>query len=145
MAAILDVAAYILQQNGTMTTAKLHKLCYYCQGHHLAWDGAELFDSSIEAWATGPVCPDLWVCHQGLFQLPPGQIPGEPDLITGPEKRTISAVLATYGHLTGRELSLMTHHERPFIKARGHFRHNNRKLAQIDHQVMREFFQDRVH
>jgi uncharacterized phage-associated protein len=38
---------------------KLHKLLYYCQGHHLATFGLPLFDESISAWDMGPVVGTL--------------------------------------------------------------------------------------
>ena len=43
MANVFDVAAYILQQQGRMTTMKLQKLCYYAQAWHLTWTGHSLF------------------------------------------------------------------------------------------------------
>ena len=55
MMTVLDVAAYILERQGSMTTMKLQKLVYYCQAWSLVWDERPLFDESIEAWANGPV------------------------------------------------------------------------------------------
>lgn len=43
-----------------MTTMKLEKLTYYCQAWSLAWDDVPLFDEEFEAWANGPVCPQLF-------------------------------------------------------------------------------------
>ena len=43
MAAVEDVAAYILSNmDKRVTTMKLQKLLYYCQGWHLAWDAEKL-------------------------------------------------------------------------------------------------------
>ena len=47
MASVFDVAAYILQQQGAMTTWKLQKLVYYSQGWSLVWDDDALFIASI--------------------------------------------------------------------------------------------------
>ncbi|WP_425453428.1 Panacea domain-containing protein [Thermomonospora umbrina] len=41
---------------------KLHKLLYFCQGHHVADLGEPLFGESISAWDHGPVVGTLW--HQ---------------------------------------------------------------------------------
>ena len=39
-----DVAAYILQKHGPMTTMKLQKLVYYAQAWGLVWDDCPLFN-----------------------------------------------------------------------------------------------------
>ena len=57
---VLDVAASILKHQGAMTTWKLQKLCYYSQAWSLVWDDEPLFTEKIEAWANGPVIPDLY-------------------------------------------------------------------------------------
>ena len=49
MANIFDVARYILEVKGSMSTMKLQKLCYYCQAWSLVWDDSPLFDEDFEA------------------------------------------------------------------------------------------------
>ena len=53
MASVLDVAKYILTQQGEMTAMKLHKLIYYSQAWSLVWDEDALFSEEIQAWAYG--------------------------------------------------------------------------------------------
>ena len=43
MANVFDVAKYILEKQGDMSTMKLQKLCYYAQAWSLVWDDRELF------------------------------------------------------------------------------------------------------
>ncbi len=38
MATVFDVAAYILENTGSISTMKLQKLCYYSQAWSLVWD-----------------------------------------------------------------------------------------------------------
>ena len=45
---VLDVAAYILDKRGKMSTWKLQKLCYYAQAWSLVWDEEPLFEENIE-------------------------------------------------------------------------------------------------
>jgi uncharacterized phage-associated protein len=45
-----DVAAAIRERLPRVPTKKLHKLLYYCQGHHLAHFGKPLFSDTISAW-----------------------------------------------------------------------------------------------
>ena len=69
---VVDVAEHILATSGEMTTMKLHKLLYYSQAWHLAWDGVPMFDDQIQAWANGPVVPAIYVFHRGQFRVKPG-------------------------------------------------------------------------
>lgn len=74
MAAAIDVAEYILSQHGEMSAMKLHRLVYYSQGWHLAWEGHPLFEDEIQAWANGPVIPALYELHRGSFTLKAGDL-----------------------------------------------------------------------
>jgi uncharacterized phage-associated protein len=118
MAHVQDVAAYILGKQGCMTAMKLQKLCYYSYGYHLAWEERPLFPERFEAWANGPVCPELYRLHRGRLQLRPGDIAGEPDQLDGGERESVDLVLGAYGELTAHQLSAMTHRETPWVQAR---------------------------
>lgn len=115
---VLDVAAYILDARGRMTTMKLHKLVYYCQAWSLVWDDRPLFDDPMEAWANGPVVPALYAVHRGSFDI--DHVPGgNAHHIDALGRETIDAVLATYGDDSAYSLSVMTHREHPWKAARG--------------------------
>ena len=66
---VVDVARYILDTLGEMTTWKLQKLCYYAQAWSLVWDDSPLFEDRIEAWANGPVVPALYEQHRGQYYI----------------------------------------------------------------------------
>lgn len=55
-----DVAAEIRRRMPDVGAVKLHKLLYYCQGHHLTQVGRPLLAESLSAWDTGPVVGRLW-------------------------------------------------------------------------------------
>ena len=63
----IDVAAYILREQGKMPAMKLQKLVYYSQAWSLVWDDKSLFRDRIEAWANGPVIRNLYKAHRGQF------------------------------------------------------------------------------
>ena len=63
---IFDAAYYILNEIGWTTFMNLQRLCYYAQAWSLAWDKFALFEEEFEAWASGPVCPELY----NIFDLP---------------------------------------------------------------------------
>src|SRR5947207_14369309 len=55
-----DVAVVLRERLPGLPVKKLHKLLYYCQGHHLAAFGEPLFGETISAWDMGPVVGTLW-------------------------------------------------------------------------------------
>ncbi len=117
MASAHDVAKYILREKGPMDTWKLQKLVYYSQAWHLVWDEVALFPESIEAWANGPVCPDLYQEHRGEYRKaawPRGSI----SHLTKSERESIDVVLKHYGRFSGFQLRELTHREPPWKDAR---------------------------
>lgn len=120
MATVFDVAKYILHTEGRMSTWKLQKLCYYSQAWHMTWTEHPIFNERFEAWANGPVCPDLFHAHQGKFMISEGDLPrGNADNLSGDEKDSINVVLKTYGDKEPYDLREMTHREDPWKNARG--------------------------
>lgn len=140
MAGLLDVAVYILEKQGEMTAMKLQKLVYYCQAWALVWDEHPLFESIIEAWANGPVAPELYVCHRGQFSVNKGSIPGEPNNLTANEKDTIESVLKFYGDKPSQWLSELTHQEDPWLNARAGLNPGERGHAEITQAAMAEYY-----
>lgn len=120
MASIIDVAKYILERKGAMSTMKLQKLCYYSQAWTLAWDEVPLFQEDFQAWANGPVCRELFDFHRGQFLISADDLPqlcGKHNLLIT-ECETIDKVLDFYGDKEGHWLSELTHKERPWKEAR---------------------------
>ena len=118
MANVFDTARYILEQSGTMSTMKLQKLCYYSQAWALVWNDSPLFNEDFQAWANGPVCPELFHKTQGMYSVNASdEIGGESDL-SDEQKDTIDKVLAHYGSHNAQWLSQLTHMEDPWITAR---------------------------
>ncbi len=120
MASIIDVAKYILEKRGTMSTMKLQKLCYYSQAWTLAWDEVPLFSEDFQAWANGPVCRELFDLHKGKFLISADDLPqltGSHNL-SADELETIDKVLEFYGNKEGHWLSELTHKERPWKETR---------------------------
>ncbi|MBS1830188.1 MAG: SocA family protein [Acidobacteria bacterium] len=117
MASVHDLAAYILRQTGPVTAMKLQKLVYYCQAWSLVWEERPLFRAKIEAWADGPVVPQLYRLHRGTFKI--SKWPqGNPEVLSEDDRSTIDAVLKFYGDKTSQWLSDLTHMEKPWREAR---------------------------
>jgi uncharacterized phage-associated protein len=107
------VAAAIRERLPDIGAVKLHKLLYYCQGHHLAQFGQPLFGETISAWDMGPVVPDVWHADRAD---PAGSGPAAGQLGEA-ELNTIGYVVHRYGRLTGRELTILSHGEMPWQRA----------------------------
>jgi uncharacterized phage-associated protein len=109
------VAAALRERLPGLPSKKLHKLLYYCQGHHLAVFGQPLFTETISAWDMGPVVGQLWYAeHQGA----PVHTTGNPLSEAG--LNTVGYVVSRYGALTGQDLEHLTHAERPWQRANEH-------------------------
>lgn len=108
-----EVAAELRRRSPNLLTKKLHKLLYYCQGHHLAVFDEPLFTETIAAWDMGPVVSQLWWAEKNL------KVVEAPPLNDEAALNTISYVLSRYGRLSGRDLENLTHSEPPWKIADG--------------------------
>lgn len=118
MANVFDVAKYILEEKGAMSTMKLQKLCYYAQAWSLVWNDRPLFNEEFEAWANGPVCRELFFKTQGQYSVSSDDETGGENNLTDNERDTIDHVLEHYGSHNAQWLSQLTHMEDPWNDAR---------------------------
>jgi uncharacterized phage-associated protein len=139
MASAHDVAAYALEQLGTITALKLQKLVYYCQAWSLVWDEQPLFAERIEAWANGPVVRSLYAHHRQQFELSSWSW-GSSANLTANQKDTIDKVLAHYGDKTSQWLSDLTHKEAPWQQARRGLSDAERGRSEITQASMAEYY-----
>ncbi len=140
MATVFDVAAYILEKMGEVTTWKLQKLVYYSQAWSLVWDDQPLFEEEIQAWINGPVCPALYKKHKGYFKI--YKIPnGDRDALDEDQKETVNAVLRFYGNKSSQWLSDLTHMEGPWKKARQGLQPGVRGSSPISLESMAEYYE----
>lgn len=119
MVSVFDVAKYILEKQGAMSTWKLQKLCYYAQAWHYTWTEQRLIKEEFQAWRNGPVCVELFKQHQGKFMIGADDIDGKTENLDEEEKTSVDVVLRDYGNMKPFELSALTHLENPWREARG--------------------------
>ncbi|WP_126421791.1 Panacea domain-containing protein [Asticcacaulis excentricus] len=146
MANVFDVAKYVLRlaaEKGEpeMTTWKLQKLVYYSQAWSLVWDDQPIFEEQIQAWANGPVCPDLYQRHKGQFKITANSLDaGDHRALTKAERETVEAVVRRYGKKTAHYLSELTHQEAPWKRARKGVKDGERSEKPISHADMAEYY-----
>lgn len=115
-----EVASVILARAGSWTDAmRLQKLLYYVQAWHLAVTDEPLFPEQIKAWKDGPVVPQVW--HERKDKASRRAAEQDVDAVELDDLASdlIDLVLASYGSMSGEELSALTHVEHPWIEARG--------------------------
>lgn len=139
MADVFDVAAYILKKAGSISAMKLQKLVYYAQAWSLVWDEKPLFKNRIEAWANGPVVPDLFAAHRGEYVVE-REPKGAAKVLTRDERDTVDAILRTYGDKSANWLSALTHKEKPWLRARRGLSDGERGNHEITHAAMAEYY-----
>lgn len=127
-----DVAAALRARQPGIPVKKLHKLLYYCQGHHLAACGEPLFTETISAYDMGPVVGTLW------FQEKHGTAPPEASALDEAQLNTVGYVLSRYGALSGIDLEHLTHGELPWQFANATRVPGGR--ARIERDWMRDYF-----
>jgi uncharacterized phage-associated protein len=113
---VMDVAQYILEQSGPMTSMKLQKLVYYSQAWSTVWDDDVLFNEQVQAWDNGPVVRELWEVNRGKFKIVSVES-GKAAIIDAARRETVDRVLEFYGDKNAQWLSDLTHMEDPWKNA----------------------------
>ena len=126
------VAAEVRRRRKGTGKVKLHKLLYYVQGYHLAWEGRPAFVEEIEAWEMGPVVARLWRDERYRDHVATGE--SLPETV----RNTVTNVLCRFGHMTGKELIDATHAEDPWCRATGNGRFVSNQV--ISHRSLIDFF-----
>lgn len=142
MANVIDVAVYILEQTGSVTTMKLQKLVYYAQVRYLVENGRPLFEDEIQAWANGPVSPKLYHVHSGRYMVGKDGLgsSGSSGALSYSEKAAANLVVERLGSYSGEDLRELSHSERPWQDARRGYAPGDRCDAPITVESMRDFY-----
>jgi uncharacterized phage-associated protein len=150
MANVFNVADYILKNvKEPMTTMKLQKLCYYSYVWHMVYSDEVLFNETYQAWANGPVSNALFQVHKGFFQASStvkDRISTRVDIehpLTDGQIESVDTVIENYGHLSGAELSDLTHQEAPWINAREQFYETQNDV--MSHEAIHSYYSELSH
>jgi uncharacterized phage-associated protein len=143
----IDVAQYLIYlaasepEPESLTHMRLQKLLYYVQGWSLALRNRPMFPERIEAWAHGPVVPNLYPRFADFGDKP---ISPEDMLVSGRlsqrDREFIESVWEAYKAYSSSSLRAMTHDESPWRDARGKCGPADRCTNEITPAAMRKFF-----
>ncbi|MDA8002988.1 MAG: DUF4065 domain-containing protein [Alphaproteobacteria bacterium] len=120
------VADYVIWSGeGKFTPLQIGKLVYISHGYTLALENRRLVRDRIEAWKYGPVVPAIYhalkhnggsrvsrlqYCNTGVdSESMRERVDFFKRVIDQKDRDIIKRVLVCYGHLTGRDLSRITH------------------------------------
>lgn len=142
MSTVFDVAAYILELTGYVSTMKLQKLAYYSQAYSLVKDRLPLFEEDFQAWVNGPVCPDLFCVHKHRYVIGSEELcgHGDPSSLSSHEQALIRRVCEVFSGYDGNELSCLTHEELPWKQAREGCSQTDRCSKVISIESIREYY-----
>ncbi|MBA7488954.1 MAG: DUF4065 domain-containing protein [Prevotella sp.] len=121
------LANYILKHYGAMSHLKLQKLLFYCDAYCLAYFGEELVTDQFEALVHGPVSKKVYnslrdksILYSDVGYSDIGvDVDAEFGKLTFEQQEILASVLGELSKWSGPELENATHHEAPWIIARG--------------------------
>jgi len=142
---VQSVAKYFLfkeneqEQESGICNLKLQKLLYYAQGFHLALFNQPLFDSAIEAWRHGPVCPEVYHKYKNHgAHLIPAPTNFEPtSFFTDEQLAFLDEIYEVFGQFSAWKLRNMTHDEPPW-------KNHESDASEILPDEMADYFKTRV-
>lgn len=140
---IFDVADYFLTKE-SMQHKKLQKLCYYAQAWYLANYNYPLVPNRFEAWAHGPVSPDLYRKYHDQGWEDISRIRKVICFSDCNIKTFLDRIYMTYGHYTADELEKLTHSEKPWLNARGNLPFGAYSRNPIALRDMRDYYGERI-
>jgi len=139
------VAQYLINQLTEVTPLALQKLLYISQSFYAVLNpGTFMFDDDCQAWARGPVYPDVYYKYHEYGYNP---IDSTKECFDRPEAKlslkeleVLDQVIKTFGRFSGTVLERITHLEDPWILARGHLQPTDRSQNIISKASITEYF-----
>lgn len=123
-----------------ITNLKLQKLLYFAQGHYMQEnEGNQLFEDDFQAWAHGPVVPDVYSDYKDYswFNLPKQRNDEE---LSFKIDNFLDVLLENYGSEDGKRLEIISHDEKPWIDARGKLNPYAPSREKITKESIRDYY-----
>jgi uncharacterized phage-associated protein len=144
----IDVANWFIAKSAEsgdlITHLKVQKLLYYAEAWTQTLADTELFDEQLQAWAHGPVVPEIF--HEfkshGWQPLPVPSDERFPE-ISKEATEILEQVFEVYGDIPAKTLENMTHEDEPWIRARGDKSQEERCDKIIPKEEVRQYFKSK--
>ena len=135
---------YLEKNKELITPLALQKILYYIEGFSLALLHRKIFYTECEAWAHGPVYPEIYARFSPYRYHPieKENFIGEVslDLLSKEEVQLIDQVIKCFGCYSGKILEAMTHQTDPWLMARGKIEEAEISNHKISTSNMQDFF-----
>ncbi|MBC6422976.1 MAG: DUF4065 domain-containing protein [Hormoscilla sp. SP5CHS1] len=139
------IADYIIQfchkHGDSIANLHLQKLVYYAQAWYLALYEKPLFDEEFQAWASGPVQPELYDRFTSYKWNPISEHPEKVELPKHVEEHILE-VLDVYGRYIYYYLERMTHDEDPWRKVRRGMLMDEHSEVVISKKSMQKYYKN---
>ncbi|MFC2018724.1 Panacea domain-containing protein [Chloroflexota bacterium] len=137
----IEVARYFLSLTDEdagelISNLKLQKLLYYAQGFHLAIFDEPLFTEPLEAWAHGPVVPEVYRHFRDYGSDPIQPEEFDADGPDGETQEFLDEIYSIFGQYSAWKLREMTHDEPPWEN----FYEEGEVNVEIPHDALQEYF-----
>lgn len=138
------VTRYMLSKSVDITPLALQKMLYYAQAFFYALFEKTLFNDPCQAWAHGPVYPDVYYKYREFgydpIKLPEIEFNDELSGLSISEINLLDAIIAAFGRYSGTTLRWMTHNEQPWLETRGSLRPTDRCVTIISSDLINKYF-----
>ncbi len=142
----------------SVSPKKLQKLLYYVEAWHLVHLGKPILEEDFQAWVHGPVLPSLYgaLKEYGFNDIKVINSEGYESIeteiqalisknhISDDQLELIDTVLLRYGALSSFQLEFLTHHEKPWLEARGDLAPHNPSKTVISKEAMRQYYSAQI-
>lgn len=119
----LSIARYIIQrynsQNKTVSNLKLQKILYFVQAEFLVTKGRPCFAEDIEAWAFGPVVPEVYHEYKvfGSANIPSFGRSLRPVILMKEDQKLVDGIVDECARYSASDLVEITHNQSPWMDA----------------------------
>lgn len=142
------ITRYLLWKAEEITPLALQKLLYYAQAFYKALFDEVLFQDDCQAWAYGPVYPDVYYRYSDRgynpIEKPTDDLTEDFIELTTKEISLLDAVIDSFGRYSGTVLRDITHKEKPWLEARGNLLPTDRSTTVINRDTIDEYFKSVV-
>jgi len=146
---INQIANYIITQIGEVTPLALEKLLSFSNGVNYAVNGTRLIYEECQAWAHGPVYPQIYDRYKryGYKPIDDGIYSTHGCMLsklTDEEINAIDLVINTFGHYSPKSLEKISHSQTPWIEKRIGYREDEAGREVIDEDSVRLFYTENM-
>lgn len=135
-----DLILQFCDEHGDLVTnLRLQRLLYFAQGWYLGLHGKPLFRDALQAWASGPVQPEVYARFLPFGSAPiVGKRPKSK--VTKAMSNFIAELMSVYGRFSSFDLQRIACEETPWIAARNGLPAGQPSSNPIDLAVLKKFY-----